>query len=143
MLALRSLLIALVIPIVGCGEQAIDDNHGYGWQYDVLGESGLKLQYRPGVYVEALGYMERLETSFREVEQCTGFSASAPFVVVMIARDLFPNIGLTYIDPPFLVTVETSLNALQHEYVHYLLAQSGFPKDDNENHRSPLFMACD
>lgn len=55
--------------------------------------------------------------------------------------------GSTYTsgEPLILVIPEaiaTDVRALKHEYVHYLLRMSGFPKNLNEAHQSPFFVNC-
>jgi hypothetical protein len=135
--------LALLLPAVcaGCGVAGDSDNHGFGFRVDEVGESGLWFQYRPGKYDPALGYMPYLEETFASVQECTGLSAHPPFVVVVTHSEMPTSSGYTYYDPP-LVTIRTNLLVLRHEYVHYLLSQTGFDDGANSNHQSPLFALC-
>lgn len=127
----------LLLFMAGCGS-AGDDNHGYGWRVDETGASGLQLQCNATCDPST---MQRLETAFAEVMECTGIQSPPPFVVIVAFEDIAPLNGFTYFDPPT-IKLEPALIVLRHEYVHYLLIMSGFPRADNEAHNSPFFGAC-
>lgn len=137
---MRVLLITLMLlACAACGAAGDDsNNHGYGWRVDQVGASGLRLQCNATC---APSTMQSLETAFFEVMQCTGIQAPPPFVVIVPYEDIAPLNGFTYFEPPT-VKLEPALIVLRHEYVHYLLIMSGFPREDNEAHNSPFFSTC-
>ena len=144
------MLILLLVTFLLFGCHGPDyNNYGFGYRVDEVGPTGLRLQWNPdperpqwsGPYDPSLGYMAVMEKWYAEVLACTGLDALPPFVVIVRHRDLPTVPGKTFFDPP-LVMVHPNLLALRHEYVHYLLAMTGFPEDDNTNHNSPLFLKC-
>lgn len=150
--------------LVGCGQQEVyeqhNDNYGYGYHYDVVGASGLRLRYDPGLPdilkaelktpAEALPLFEQ---AWKEAGDCTGISSPAPLSIVVPLQTLFPKKGRAYYDSN--TTLAEEFNGIdgvsgivwfswnqKHEYVHLKLAASGFPDELNSSHDSPLFDLC-
>lgn len=131
---------ALLLLLAGCGSGVdVVENHGYGWHTDAVGTSGLRVQSRVGAIDPSV--ITRMDSAFAEVVQCTGIQAPPPFVIVVPTDEIAPLSGFTYYSPPS-IKLDANLVVLRHEYVHYLLIMSGFPREDNDNHNSPLFGAC-
>lgn len=123
-------LITLMLLLVSCGGgDEGSNNHGYGFQYDVQGASGLKLRGEsdPSLY----------EKHFAEVEACTGLSATPPFVIVQKLESLDGQ----YLSGPSLVLIDPSIVLVdKHEFIHYLLdVNTG---DLDPNHKSDFFRIC-
>lgn len=133
----------LILLLAGCGGgnetmQAVDNNnHGYGFQFDVQGAAGLKLRGGPDASV--------FENDFAATQQCAGLNAPDPFVI-LIPKDTLgtdPATGLPYIgrylNKPSLILLEPK-GSMQHESIHYLLdVNTG---DLDPGHLSPLFKKC-
>mgnify|MGYP001574911751 CR=1 FL=1 len=141
----RFVLLAVFALLLGCGTG--DNNHGYGYEYDQIGATGLRVRWA-GTQQPSLADIEKL---YQETEACTGISASGPLVIFtdpvpsnggVVYGSIFLDTGTVFIST-WLNTV-TWLNSLtyKHEFVHYLLHQSGFDITANANHRSPLFTDC-
>src|SRR5690606_31115849 len=119
----------------GCGRaDPSDDNYGYGWSYDEVAASGLRLRYDHAVAPGDGVPLATFEDAFGETEACVGVSAAGPLVVV-VPRETLDAAGVTpppgahvgglyYFDTD-LVVVSDSLYALRHELVHYLLDRAG------------------
>ena len=139
---MKKMTCILLALLTGCGNYQPDeslqsqDNHGYGWEFDVQGESGLKLRYSPWLPGGPLADVTRYERDFAFVESCTGISAPAPFVII----GKIP--GFFYEDPSLIVIDEYGLDtrAYTHEIVHYLLKVSTGSPDPE--HQSPFFETC-
>lgn len=136
----------------GAGSDPSDDNHGYGWEHDVAGASGLRLRYDPEVPARERAGLEVFERTFAEVSACTGLAAPGPLVVVVPRGTLDARAGsppppglhvggLYYFDTD-LVLVTASLGALRHELIHYLLDRYGYPEDRNRAHAHGAFTTC-
>ena len=151
--ALAVLTISTALALSGCGAaERSADNHGYGWGYDEVGASGLRLRYDPAV-TEASRYpLAVFEGAFATVVACLERDAPGPLVVVVPFGSLDGNPGfapppgahvggLYYFDTDLVVVTE-SLYALPHELVHYLLDQARFPVDRNRSHQDPGFDRC-
>jgi hypothetical protein len=144
----------LAILATGCakGPQASADNHGYGWEYEAAGASGVRFRYQPQVAADERAGLDTFEAAYAAVEACLGRAAHGPLVVVVPrgtldgAAGVQPppgqHVGGLYFFDTDLVVVTASLYALRHEMVHYLLDQSGFPMDRNRNHQHAGFTDC-
>ena len=124
-----------VLSCVSCGSGGDGDsnNHGYGWEYDVQGASGLKVRYHPGATQTTV---HMLETAYNEVQQCTGLTAPPPFVIF---TDSLPDVRGLYYWSPSLIAIETWF-IFKHEAVHYLLDHNTGNPDPA--HNSELFAKC-
>ena len=137
----RALLILLLLGGCGGGGEgpAQDTNHGYGFQYDVQGVTGLKLRYSGAP--PNLAFMQDTtyyETAFSQVEACSGLQAPAPFIILLKELD---NDGY-YWSKPSLILLKTSPypSIIKHEMIHYLLdVNTG---DLDPTHKSHLFTDC-
>lgn len=136
---MKAMLAVLLISfLAGCGSggEEGNNNHGYGFQYDSIGASGMKLRGGPDP-----SYLESL---FAETETCTGLNAPAPFVIIVAPGSLNEaneNINGEYWDSPPLVLLDFSQGlAAKHEFVHYLMDVVQHVQDSN--HTSPLFAKC-
>jgi hypothetical protein len=146
-------LAALALALGGCARGGSDnDNHGYGWSYDATGASGLRVRYEESVPEAERADLAVFETAYAEVEACLGSAARGPLVVVVRRGTLDGQSGvnpppgahvggLYYFDTD-LVLVTDSLYALRHEFVHYLLDQSGLPVGRNRAHQHDAFADC-
>ena len=144
-------LAATVLVAIGCvdREPASIGNHGYGWQYDVLGETGMMLRLAP-----AGGYgLAQYEADYVSVESCLGIEAPGPFVVQV---DTLPipdatdtAYGITYLDNGTVVVYATPMNlqltshVARHEFIHYLLWTQAFPEPLQRAHDHWAFGTCD
>lgn len=147
----------LLAVLAGCGEQAIDNNHGYGWEFDAQSDNGMRLRYTPSVAVgDSLSDVQQYDTAFAAVETCTGIAAPAPpFVIVLPQGSLGTDsgggvvLGKYFRDPVLIVTAMTGqavidpsipLVPFRHEVIHYLLDYS--TGDWDIDHHSTLFLLC-
>lgn len=150
-------VLLLLAALAGCGVEKIDDNHGYGWQYDAQGASGWLLRYTPSVVAgDPLSDVHQYDAAFAAVETCTGISAPAPpFVIVLSQGSLGTDsgggvvLGRYFRNPVLIVTAQTDqvvidpsipLIPFRHETIHYLLDYS--TGDWDIDHRSTLFSLC-
>lgn len=153
--------LVLLPLLVGCGQpqEQADDNHGYGWRYDLTAADGTRLRNDPPSRVLDQADMEDfIAKPYGEVEKCVEILTGGP-LVVMIPTGSTEVRGITYLHSGTIVMHDDSAldgwftvplpdgtlgpySALRHEYVHYLLHASGFPDDLNAAHKSPLFMQC-
>jgi hypothetical protein len=151
---LAGLLLVLAAGLGGCGaaDRPAADNHGYGWEYDQTGASGLRLRYEEAVASDDRAALQVFEAAFGRVEACLGIAAGGPLVVVVPRGALDGRSGVTpapgyhvgglyYFDTDLVVVTE-SLYALRHELVHYLLDQAGFPVQLNRAHEHAGFANC-
>ena len=140
---MRTIVLIVLLVLAGCGGSSDDtNNHGYGYQFDVMGASGLQLRYSPtlnaGDYYADIAFYE---SEFGRVQACTGISAPAPFVIVVKPDQLPDHAGYYYSNPPLIVIDDfVALAAFRHEAIHYLLDYS--TGDLDPGHRSPLFQKC-
>lgn len=132
---MRRLLILLLLA--GCGGGP-DDNHGYGFAYDVQGASGLRLRFNPAEPVDQRTPVEIFENTYMEVQKCAGLTAPAPMVIVVPEGTFGYSGGHYYSDPPLVVV--TALFMFKHEVIHYLLDHNTGNLDPD--HLSPLFTKC-
>jgi hypothetical protein len=127
------------------------DDHGFGWQYDVQGATGLRLRYSPVFAPDSpLADVTKYEQIFAEVKACTGLTASAPLVIAVPfgSLGLQPNgsryAGKYFMQPALIVVSGFAgsdiLFYYRHELVHHLLFES--TGDPDERHTSPFFSAC-
>lgn len=148
---------AFAFVAAGCGVQAIDDNHGYGYGYDMIAPDGTRLRNNPPVTAFDQTEMQRLVVEpYHEVEKCVQVFTGGPLVVAVPNDGLSGRAGTTYLDTGLVVVTDNAaqdgldtrlhvggpFSTLRHEYVHYLLAASGFPDELNRTHQSPLFLDC-
>jgi len=145
---MRITAVLTILLLVGCGgsndesSPQADNNHGYGYEYDVAGATGLRLRYTPtlkaGDYYADIAFYE---SEFERVQDCTGISAQAPFVIVVKPEQLPAHFGYYYSDPSLIVIHDiVALVAFRHEAIHYLLDVS--TGDLDPEHLSPLFSKC-
>jgi hypothetical protein len=141
---------AVWVVTAGCGveEQSNSDNHGFGWEYQAQAANDLKLRNEPDV-VEPIP-LDVLADIYDQTQACTGISAQGPFVIVVSqpvddqGRPGGQSPGLTFYEPPLILIMQgaTWVGIAQHEFVHYLLEQNGFPLERNDAHDSPFFSDC-
>jgi len=140
---MRTIALIVLLALAGCGGSSDEtNNHGYGYQFDVMGASGLQLRYSPtleaGDYYADIAFYE---SEFERVQDCTGISAQAPFVIVVKPEQLPAHFGYYYSDPSLIVIHDiVALVAFRHEAIHYLLDVS--TGDLDPEHLSPLFSKC-
>lgn len=131
-------LIFLLVFLAGCGSSGEENsnNHGYGFEFDLQGATGLKLRYTPVLQAGSqFAGAEFYESEFQRVEDCTGIQAPAPFVIVV--GNLTTG-GRYHSGPPLILLLDATW--FGHEAIHYLLDHSTGNPDTN--HNSPLFNQC-
>ena len=140
----------LFLPLLAaCGSNSGQDNHGYGYQYDAIGTTGLRVRF-DGQPAPTLAEIEQL---YIETETCTGIQATGPLVILQPGTFETADGAVVY-GRTFLDTGTVLISSLidpdpkagyyyyKHEFIHYLLHQSGFPFEQNAAHQSPLFNLC-
>jgi hypothetical protein len=146
-------IIVLSLFLSACGQDAdigtdpAATNHGYGWDYDQSGDSGLRVNYIDGAALTV--DFSIIESWYLAAQKCTGIAASGPLIAVTAQQIVNPEgkvvNGLTYFDTGLIVMTENVISPanieylLKHETIHYLLWASGFPNDRNTTHDSPYF----
>lgn len=134
---------SIAIGLAGCGAtEHVPSNHGYGYEYDLIVADGTRLRNAPDLLTLTQEQMQtQIAEPYQDVERCAEIATGGPLVVII--TDLW---GWTYLgDDPLVLILPQGIEddrVLRHEYVHYLLAASGFPFEENKCHRSPLFLAC-
>ena len=144
-------LLLLCTLAVGCGSETGRNNHGLGYDYAQIGETGLRVRYEAGQTTPSL---TDIETIFREVETCIGTKAMGPLVIFINFATAGiqysdTSLGQTYLDTGT-VMVNTAIATdekyiywtLKHEFIHYLLNSTGLSYAENSAHQSPLFLDC-
>ena len=134
-------IVLMSFALAGCGvSDESAHNHGYGFAFDVQGVTGLKVRYDPEELRQ--GFLQTptdvFEAQYFEVEECTGLTAPAPFVIVVSEDALGDRGGFYYSDPP-LITIK-GLFIFKHEAIHYLMDYN--TGDLDSNHSSPLWAKC-
>jgi hypothetical protein len=136
------LLLALVLLLAGCGgggENAADsDNHGYGWEYDIAGQGGMRLRKNGATAQD----VQMLELTLMSVARCAGVETPpGPFVIVIPNGGLDPVPGFYFSNPPLILLDEAFADhTMWHESVHYVLDYT--TGDLDAEHRSTLFATC-
>ena len=139
----RFVLLSVFALLLGCGTG--DNNHGYGYQYDQIGATGLRVRWS-GAQLPSLTDIEKF---YQETMTCTGISATGPLVIITDSLPAGGSLGLTFLDTgtiliPSLLDPDprASFWTYKHEFIHYLLHQAGFDPAANAAHLSPLFIEC-
>jgi hypothetical protein len=134
----------LLLLLSACGGA---DNHGYGWHYDVSGDTGLRVRYDRN----SQGFPIRaIELWYKEIQDCMGLSASAPLIIFV--PDLIDNRhnGRTYDNGSILITsifvkISSPEYVVKHELIHHLFFQNGDYSPNNTAHSAFIFksyMGC-
>jgi hypothetical protein len=145
------LFVLLSLLMTGCGKEG-NNNHGYGYYYDAIGETGLRLRHAED---QSLPTITDIESLYFQVANCMGLDVAAyaaPLVVMAENPIKYPegtsSYGVTYLDTGLILIRKDIFNVneswwlYKHEFVHYLLQQTGFPSDNNLNHLSSFFRDC-
>lgn len=146
---MRGLAFFSLLALAGCGSAPPPDNnnHGYGYQYDQIGATGLRVRWDGA----ALPSLSDIESLYGETMACTGVRAPGPLVIFThpvppgdteTHGATFLDTGTVFISTLLEPRVRSSFWTYKHEFVHYLLSQSGFDAAANANHESPLFVDC-
>lgn len=140
---------ALLAALSACGSDH-DNNNGHGWEYHEIGETGLRVRY----YDDSSPRLDALERVYREVAACMQMDPPPPGPLVIFTTDIIGSEGdrkpsrgyleaqTILLDGTLRYTLPGDFWAFRHELVHLLLHVSGFPKDANVQHQSPLFTTC-
>lgn len=140
---MRLPVLCLAALLFGCAgpDDPSADNHGYGWEYDAIGPTGLRVQYADDLPDSLRAPLADLESAWVDTAACVGIEPAPPGPLVVLVPDAFtcgaayPAIGCTYLDTRTIVVAAHRLTfALRHEYVHVLLERT--------DHHSYLFDAC-
>ena len=142
-------ILLCLAAVTGCGREAGSNNHGYGYHFDEQGTSGLRVRFDGNTKPT----LAEIESLYRQVEACTGIDTTGPLVIFsavdMTGAQGEPIWGKTYLDTGTVIgalrsnsTATSTTWALKHEFVHYLLHQSGFDYTANLNHQSDFFLDC-
>lgn len=127
-------LFVIFLAACGSGNDQPNDNHGYGFQFDVQSTTGMKLRGAADIHV--------LDVAYEFVEGCTGLSAPPPFVIIVAPHSLDDGQwnGAYWDDPPLVLLDPSEGDASKHEFIHYL--QDVVQHVQDTNHTSPLFAKC-
>lgn len=158
------LLTMVAVSLIACGRSdqqnpdtnannLIAENYGYGFQFDAITPSGLRLRYAPGVpsvlpLNDAQTRAALMDSDFSDAEACTHLNGPPPLIIVIPDAGSPDTVnGITYNDTNTIVIEDTATMpafewVLRHEFIHALLAANGFPDDQNAAHNSPLFTTC-
>ena len=150
--------ILVLVLLAGCGQQEeqADDgaatNYGYGYNFDAITPSGLRLRYYTASttmpFGDATYRATAMEQSFSQVKACTGLDGNPPLVIIVPAGTFDPSDEFTYFATNTILIEDGNHSwiyfewLLQHGMVHALLASNGFHNDANAAHESPLFELC-
>src|SRR2546423_7435734 len=143
---MRFLLLFFLSPFLsGCGAPD-DNNHGFGYAYDFIAEDSTRLRNTPALSFTKDEFNSLIADQYKQIEVCTKLSASGPLVILVEPEIINFTGGRTYFGNEPLILLSTAyahdVRAVRHEYVHYLLDQSGMPEDQNAAHASPFFAQC-
>ncbi len=155
---------ALAMLLTGCSGVESTDNHGYGYAYDLSSPDGTRLRNLPGsLELSQADFEDLIAEPYRATEKCAQIVTGGPLVVAVIMDETgYATIGRgnTFLDTGLIRATPQSIldsryyagnpdtgrlagtSTLRHEFIHYLLAVSGFPEDLNASHQSPLFKEC-
>jgi hypothetical protein len=148
------------------------ENHGYGWHYDDIAVSGLRVRYADSdsvriseldrLYAEVAGRLQQSCSAFAgpagEVNECRFLPQPGGPLVIFVPglRSAIAYDGYTWFESATIL-IDTAVTSapsaaygvrnyrdflICHEMVHHLLHQTGLPEDDNTNHRSAYFTLC-
>lgn len=119
----------------------------YGTTTEQVGSTGIVLRPNSSMYIT----FNEMEDLYRDMEQCTGFTAVGPIVEYTYFPDRFGTIGswAVYVYIHQLVMMNTyeddrernchsDTEAIKHEFVHHLLYMNG----QVAGHENPLFQQC-
>ena len=154
---------SLLFVLVGCGQEseegaALATNYGYGWEYDTIGETGLRIRHYGDMPRQSAAEAEQL---YAKVAACIaeahpGVTIQSPAPLIIFVETLEPVSSswalvrvktATFLMMPNVVTTAYIENGFQyffaHEAVHLILESSGIlTPEENLNHYSPLFNKC-
>ena len=138
------ILPALLAVLTGCGDSPIDQdlatNYGYGYEYEFIDAvTGVRVRYHQSPSSVKYSTAE-IVFAYEQTKACTGLSAPGPLVIVADMLADGTEGGIHYHRTGTIVIADAY--SLRHEMIHYLLQQTGFPREDNNQHRSPLFVRC-
>lgn len=133
----------VILLLAGCGK-ADSNNHGYGYEYDVQGATGLKLRSSAldpaDPDFQALSTPPYYENAWSKTQECTALSATAPFVILVKVGALGSDKAGLYLPDPSLILLDVHAYGVRHEMVHYLLdVNTG---DLDPDHKSHFFADC-
>lgn len=138
--------VVLLLALAACGMPDDSNNHGYGWTYDTVSHTGIRMRYRSpiigpsDVFATDVSLYDR---AWDEVRACTGLNAAPPFIVMVQFRTLGDvngvPVGGRYFTRPSLIVLADGFVA-KHEMVHYLLDVNVGDQDDG--HQSDFFQSC-
>lgn len=136
------LIMLIGLAVAACGGMSSEDanNHGFGWQFDVQGPTGLKVRYDPAELKQGFPQtpIHIFENQYNGMQKCAGLYAPPPFVI-FVTEESLPNNGGWYYSSPPLITIK-GLFVFNHEVLHYLLDMN--TGDLDPNHLSPLWQKC-
>lgn len=151
---MKNLLIALSFALAACGGGSMEspDNHGFGWEFDIRGASGLKLRYSPHLAPDSPfanpAYYEQL---IAEVDACAGLSAPTTYVILvnnLQTMELGDAAARGFSHPPVIAMdfrVASSGVVTKHERLHQLLTHNRIIIPNGNvfhDHDSHLFGLC-
>ena len=138
-------ILAMCLVLAACVEN--NNNYGYGWEYDYRDEStGLRVRYD---LAETDFYpFSQINQWYIETMECTQIFAAVGPLVIILDTDYVDGIhrGMIYVDAGLILIGGQIINkidrTIKHEFIHYLLAASGYVHDPNNQHESDLFYSC-
>lgn len=142
---MRTTIAALAVALAGCGQGQVETipaapagNHGYGYAYDGIGRSGLRIRYA-STTDRSLFTLDLVERDFLHVSECMAINAPGP-LVVFVDQPINGWDGYAFFDTGLIVIYRYPV--FGHELVHYLLAASRYNGYANANHQHSGFQTC-
>ena len=139
----------LILLLTGCSDDNVTTNYGYGYEYDVVTDGGIRVRYAELDFITP----EEIDKAFRLMQDCTSVHTDArPLVILSDARPIgteYTVEGRAYFKTGTVVLYTADEHAsyyinlvLRHEFVHFLGAVSGMPNKNNSSHQSSLFQCA-
>lgn len=133
--------IILALAIVGCTPQD-EYPYTYGYAYDYKDDTtNVRVRYEASVNPYPFN---NILNEWAWVQACTGLSTlNGPLVVIVDNMDTYT--GFAWFNENAIAIEEHNLgknNVLKHEFIHHLLDENGYNREDNANHLSYLFDKC-
>ena len=150
-------VIAAIALLAACGRGDSDpaaNNHGFGFQFDESGVTGLRVRYLD----DTSPRLDFIEQMYRETMECVGFDAPGPLVIWLpsVQSDDGENtFGWIFLDTGTILADNNACildnckvlafqgHVLKHQFVHWLLHRSGRLTEAQQHaHAAVEFTSC-